>query len=177
MAHFCAASIPRIDVLLGILSREVFIVIWLPQMWGAHLAGVAISHVKPRGITCIPVGKPLCEVQIWGGLDVPWGWGCIISTACRRVHSRKCWCPPCCNSNERGCTARSKCGWVRILVPVHVLVRHGFQKCCLQTGSGQTGAVGEDPLRPMPRLALLWLNYTAASCLMIWCWFWWSCSC
>jgi hypothetical protein len=29
---FCAASIPRIDVLLGILSSKVFVVIWLPQM-------------------------------------------------------------------------------------------------------------------------------------------------
>jgi hypothetical protein len=35
-------------------------------------------------------------------------------------------------------------GHIRVLIYVHVLVRHGFQNCCLQTGLGQMGPVGED---------------------------------
>jgi hypothetical protein len=44
-----------IDVLLRILPGEVAVVIWLPQVLGARLAGMTIRHVKTTGITCIPV--------------------------------------------------------------------------------------------------------------------------
>jgi hypothetical protein len=59
---FCATPIPRIDVLLCILTGEVHVMARLSQMLGARLAGMVIGHVKTTRLTRIPVGKPLCGV-------------------------------------------------------------------------------------------------------------------
>ena len=41
-----AAPTPRIDVLLRILMGEVAVLVRLPQMLGARLAGMSLRHVK-----------------------------------------------------------------------------------------------------------------------------------
>ena len=64
MVVLCAAPAPRIDVLLRILMGEVAVLVRLPQMLGAHLAGMSLRHVKTTGITHIPVCEPFH--------DVPW---------------------------------------------------------------------------------------------------------
>jgi hypothetical protein len=62
VAIFCASPIPRINVLLRILTGEVHVMAQLSQMLGARLAGMVIGHIKTTRVTRIPVGKPLCGV-------------------------------------------------------------------------------------------------------------------
>ncbi len=60
--NFCDTPIPRINVLLRILTGEVHVMARLSQMLGAHLAGMVIGHVKTTRVTRITVGEPLCDV-------------------------------------------------------------------------------------------------------------------
>ena len=69
-----AAPVTRVGVLLRILSGEVAVVVRLPQVLGARLAGMTFRHIKTTGITRIPVCKSFHEVQVGGGCCV-WGGG------------------------------------------------------------------------------------------------------
>jgi hypothetical protein len=62
VAIFRTTPIPRIDVLLRILTNEVHVMAPLSQMLGAPLAGMVIGHVETTTVTRIPVGEPLCGV-------------------------------------------------------------------------------------------------------------------
>ena len=68
-----AAPVTRVDVLLHILSGEVAVVVWLPQVLGVCLAGMTFRHIEITGITRIPVCKLFHEVQVGGGLAVSGG--------------------------------------------------------------------------------------------------------
>jgi len=76
------ALLPLVDVLLRILSGEVDVVVRLPQMVRACLAGMSVWDVKTTQTTRVPIHKLLCEVQVRGGLDMLrlW-WCCKISSA------------------------------------------------------------------------------------------------
>ncbi len=122
MAALCAAPVPRVDVLLRILSGEVAVVVRLPQVLGARLACMTIRHVKTTGITGIPVCIKFHKVRVrWGFYWLCLGrWGfywlclgrrCIISSACGRRWSHVPWCPPRHDICDGGCTSCIECGW------------------------------------------------------------------
>ena len=73
MAVLRAAPVTRIDVLLRILSGEVAVMVRLPQVLGARLAGMTFRHIETTGITRIPVCESFHEVRVgkaccvWGG--------------------------------------------------------------------------------------------------------------
>jgi len=83
VAVLCAAPVPRVNVLLRILMGEVAVVVRLPQVLGARLAGMTFRHIKTTGITRIPVSESFHEVREGGGLLRLGRWR-IISSACSR---------------------------------------------------------------------------------------------
>ena len=74
----------RVDVLLHILSGEVVVVVRLPQVLGARLAGKTFRHIETTGITCIPVCEAFHEVRVGGGLLRLGRWRIISSASGRR---------------------------------------------------------------------------------------------
>jgi hypothetical protein len=52
---FCAARVPHIDVLVGIVVRKVHVVVRFAHMEGARHTGVSIFDVKPTRVANIPV--------------------------------------------------------------------------------------------------------------------------
>ncbi len=112
MAVLCAAPVPRVDVLLRILPGEVAVVVRLPQVLGARLAGMTILHVETTGITRIPVYISFHEVRVWWGLNLLClGRRRIISSACGRRWSHVPWCPRRRDRCDGGCTSCIECGW------------------------------------------------------------------
>ncbi len=112
MAVLRAAPVPRVDVLLRILPGEVAVVVRLPQVLGARLAGMTIRHVETTGITRIPVCISFHEVRVRWGLDLLClGRQRIISSACGRRWSHVPWCPPRHDRCDGGCTSCIECGW------------------------------------------------------------------
>ena len=84
MAVLLAAPVTRVDVLLHILSGEVAVVVWLPQVLGVCLAGMTFRHIEITGITCIPVCESFHEVRVGGGLLRLERWRILSSTSGRR---------------------------------------------------------------------------------------------
>ena len=81
MAVLRAAPVTRIDVLLRILSGEVAVMVRLPQVLGARLAGMTFRHIETTGITRIPVCESFHEVQVGGGLLRLGRWRMISSAS------------------------------------------------------------------------------------------------
>ena len=58
MAVLRGAFVPFVNVLLRILVGEVDVVVRLPQMLGARLAGMTFRDIETARITRIPICKP-----------------------------------------------------------------------------------------------------------------------
>jgi hypothetical protein len=109
---FRAAPVPHVNVLLRILPGEVAVVVRLPQVLGARLAGMTVLHVETTVITCIPVCISFHEVRVRWGLNLLCrGRRRIISSACGRRWSHVPWCPPRRDRCDGGCTSCIECGW------------------------------------------------------------------
>jgi hypothetical protein len=57
--------VSQVNVLPGVLPVEIQIMRRLAKMRGARHAGVTIGHIKPTGVTCIPIGITFDGIGKW----------------------------------------------------------------------------------------------------------------